>query len=153
MNSYRRNQKTLFLLILFGLVAVFSVVFGAAVHLVAADSGGFPTPTPSATATLIILPSATPTVTPIVLPTQESSALLLPSDEKSLEAEVAESESVEGGASSKSLAQVEPVQPPQQEQSGTGLGNLFLIGLFIGVIILGLGALVFWMLRRSRVIP
>jgi hypothetical protein len=105
-----------------------------------ADSGGFPTETPIPT--LIPLPTATPTF--IILPTQGAQAMA--------------AEAPQEEAAVKSL----PDQPeteivleePAASEENTGLGwvSLFMIGLVIGLLILGLGLLVYWMLRKSRVI-
>jgi hypothetical protein len=106
-----------------------------------ADSGGFPTDTPEPP-TLIPLPTATPTF--IILPTQEALAMA--------------AEPVEEEVAAKSLADQPDTEAVQEEpaaaeeSSGMGWGSLFMIGLVVGLLILGLGALVYWMLRKSRVI-
>jgi len=106
-----------------------------------ADSGGFPTDTPEPP-TLIPLPTATATI--IILPTQEALAMA--------------AEPVEEDVAAKSLAdqpdvESAPVEPAAtEESSGMGWASLFMIALVVSLLILGLGALVYWMLRKSGVI-
>ncbi len=111
METRRRMRKSRMIIFFLGLAAIVSLVLPSAVNLVTADSGGFPTPTPSATATLIVLPSATPTATVIVLPTQASSSSNNPAEDKSSGEQAAEAPNVggagDGVSSSKSLAEVE----------------------------------------------
>jgi hypothetical protein len=106
-----------------------------------ADSGGFPTDTPEPPP-LIPLPTATPTF--IILPTQGAQAMA--------------AEAAPEDVAAKSLAdepdtEVVLEEPAASEESG-GMGwvSLFMIGLVVGLLILGLGVLVYWMLRKSHVI-
>ena len=113
----------------------------AAVQSVSADSGGFPTPT----ATLWIFPTWTPqpspTATMIVLPTQASS---VQSEQVSESAQTAQK-----GLASPAEAQA---QPASSQQSGSGLLGKFVIGILVGLVIVSIAVITYWMLRRTGVI-
>lgn len=132
-----------------GLLAGLCLVFVVWIQPVFADSGGFPTNTPRPTATFIVLPTQppTPAATLIILPTQASSGVTL-AEQKSIE------ETEASTAGGKSLAQVEPNQLEESAGStgDSGMGSLFMIGLLIGLVILAVGALVYWLLRRTGII-
>lgn len=102
-----------------------------------ADSGGFPTPTE----TLFVFPTWTPlpspTATFIILPTQPLSQQSGETAQKALAAP-AEGEQV--------------VAQPQAQQAGMGTGARFAIGLAVGLAFVGIGVLVFWLLRRTGVL-
>jgi hypothetical protein len=147
---HSQARTVTWLVVSLGFLFCFSLAFMLLTQPVYADSGGFPTNTPNPTATEIILPTQPPTATAtlILLPTQETTNLENSADQKSLE------EPAESSAGSKSLAQVEPnqLEQPAQNSEGSGSGSLFLIGLLIGLVILGIGGLVYWLLRRTGVI-
>ena len=105
-----------------------------------ADSGGFPTETPIPT--LIPLPTATPTF--IILPTQGAQAMA---------AEAPQEEAAAKSLPDQPETEIVPAEPAaSEENNGLGWISLFMIGLVVGLLILGLGLLVYWMLRKSRVI-
>ncbi len=106
-----------------------------------ADLGGFPTDTPEPP-TLIPLPTATPTF--IILPTQEALAMAAEAAPEDVAAKsLADEPDTEA-------AQVDPAST--ETSTGMGWTSLFMIGLVVGLLFLGLGLLVYWMLRKSHVI-
>jgi hypothetical protein len=106
-----------------------------------ADSGGFPTDTPEPP-TLIPLPTATPTF--IMLPTQEAMAMA---------ADAPQEEVASKSLADPSDAEADQTEPATAgEKASMGWGSLFMIGLVFGLLFLGLGLLVYWMLRKSHVI-
>lgn len=101
-----------------------------------ADSGGFPTPTE----TLFVFPTWTP------LPSPTATFILLPTQPLSSSGETAQ----------KALAAPaegeQAVDETQTQQAGMGSGTKFAIGLALGLVVVGLGALVYYMLRRTGVL-
>jgi hypothetical protein len=149
MHPFRRILNwTITLVGVISLVSLASLFLAGrlAVEQASADSGGFPTPTP--TATFIPRPTLMPTPTPtfIPLPTQASAA------QKSL-ADSPEAQS-EAAAAPVNQAEAQQVQSQQPAESSTGMSSFsrFFIGFLIGLAILGLVWLVYKMLQSTGVI-
>ena len=119
------------------------------VEKVSADSGGFPTPLP--TATLIPLPTLmpTPTATLIPLPTQASSAQKSLADSALVESETA---AQSADAEQEQLSRREARQEARSSSSGMSTFSRFFVGFLIGLAILGLVWLIYRMLVSTGVI-
>jgi hypothetical protein len=101
-----------------------------------ADSGGFPTPTE----TLFVFPTWTP------LPSPTPTFILLPTQPLSQSGQTAQ-KALAAPAEGEQVA-----AEPQAQSSGLGTGSKFAIGLAVGLAFVGLGVLVYWLLRRTGVL-